>query len=530
MSATPEIPSLIGIIDELPAPSQETEKAQAIDVPTGCPVDLSDLTTQALTDEINRQGGRIPYSTFMDLSLYGPDGYYSAGKVQLGGEREHFLTSPEQSEFFGATIGNGLSHVWEAMGKPTRFDIVEIGAGGGALAFSLLGWMEKVHPDFYDAIQYTILERGKELTPRQKERVGKTHKVNWVLGSAYDLPFKGVKGAFISNELPDVFPIERVTLRNGKPMQVYVTQKDGEWVEVYDTPQSEVQNYIDRYHLELDERFEEPINLNAERFQQELDQALEQGVIVTVDYGYPHQVGGYVGEKSVWFRGFDRNGTDVKYQRGPVEFANPGDVDITALVDFEVLEEIAKQDGLEVVASGLQPDLLRRCGMADFLWKANNVVRQGSYLDRLNFMRQLESTSKILNTKDLGEYYAHVLAKGVPGEIFSEPSDELSDPTLSDEEQLEERRRQLKIVVDSLELAYDHVYLQVPGQKEIMISFNNVFGEKRMHTVKIVHGSAELYPLSLKNAMIYDAEGELLYNLHTDEALEDFLRKARYAG
>ena len=517
-----------GVIDTVPSP--QTEKSQPIDVTTGCPVDLSNPTTQAITDLINQNGGRITYSDFMKTSLYGPDGYYSKGKVQFNGEREHFLTSPEQSEFFGATIGNGLYRVWEAMGKPQRFDIVEMGAGGGAMASSLLDWMEKVHPDFYDALNYTILEHGRDLIPRQKEKIGNAHKVNWVFGSAFDLPFRDVKGAFISNELPDAFPIERVTLKDGKPKQVYVTQKDGEWVETYDTPQPEAQDYIDRYNIQLDERFEEPINLNAERFQHELDQALRQGVIITIDYGYPHQVGGYTGEKSVWYSGFDQDGKNVRNQKGPVEFRKPGNVDITALVNFKALEQVARKDGLELIISGLQPDLLRRCGMEKFIWKADGVVRAGTYMDKLNFKRELDATEKILKTTDLGEYYAHLLAKGISGDIFAEPPYEPSDLDLPKEKQLAERRIKLEQVFDSLDYSYGEVYAPFPDQKEIFINFENAQGEKKVETIQCYSGMAYLYPPGLKNAIIYDSNGKLLYDFHTDEALEGFLKQAHYAG
>lgn len=104
----------------------------------GIPVDRTNATATQLTKEIEEQG-RIPYSRFMQVSLFGEDGYYSQGKVTIGksAEGKDFSTTPEATEYFGATIGVGLKKVWEAMGKPSTFDIVVMGAGQGAMAASL---------------------------------------------------------------------------------------------------------------------------------------------------------------------------------------------------------------------------------------------------------------------------------------------------------------------------------------------------------------------------------------------------------
>ena len=59
--------------------------------PTSIPVDPDNKTVNILLTEIEKNK-MIPYSRFMELSLYGEDGYYSRGKVQIGKGKD-FVTS-----------------------------------------------------------------------------------------------------------------------------------------------------------------------------------------------------------------------------------------------------------------------------------------------------------------------------------------------------------------------------------------------------------------------------------------------------
>lgn len=176
---------------------------------TGISVDTSNPTTAAIEKLIHENGSKIPYSAFMGECLYGENGYYNAGKVDIG-ETGDFITSPEASPFFGASIARGCMLMWEKMGKPSNFRVVEMGAGKGTMALSFLQWSKDHYPDFFNSVRYTIVEYAQELIPQQKARIGEVAQIDWIRGSAYNIPLGDVEGIFISNELPDAFPIERV--------------------------------------------------------------------------------------------------------------------------------------------------------------------------------------------------------------------------------------------------------------------------------------------------------------------------------
>jgi SAM-dependent MidA family methyltransferase len=68
-------------------------------------------------------GGVIPFSQFMQISLYGENGFYTnSGKAgRRGGD---FITSPEVGPLFGTVIARYLDECWQKLGSPTKFDVV----------------------------------------------------------------------------------------------------------------------------------------------------------------------------------------------------------------------------------------------------------------------------------------------------------------------------------------------------------------------------------------------------------------------
>ena len=74
----------------------------------------------------------IPVDEFIEKVLYHPDkGYYSK-KIPFGKQGD-FITAPTISNLFSEIIGIWLVSTWEKLGKPKRFNFVELGPGDGSL-------------------------------------------------------------------------------------------------------------------------------------------------------------------------------------------------------------------------------------------------------------------------------------------------------------------------------------------------------------------------------------------------------------
>jgi SAM-dependent MidA family methyltransferase len=378
----------------------EAEVAQPISkdrINTFARVDRSNGTAQLIENAIQTAGGRIPYSRLMELSMFGPEGYYSKAKVKIAGEasKSHevdFITHPEQSEHFGMTVGNTAMQVWESMDRPDNFPIVEMGAGNGVLAKDILVWARTHQPEFYKSLNYVIVEYG-DLVQKQRvtvqsgvrgraidESTEDLGKVSWVNGSAYELPLNNIEGFIVSNELPDAFPVEVVSAINGAIKQKYVTiendRGNDRWVEVWEDPSAEVQAYIDKYNITVGDGQEEPINLNAVKWQSAVDRALKRGAILTIDYGQSGNFGDkYKGHRAA--RTYPSRG-DV-YQ----EYRNMGNVDITSNVNFQIIQDLSVQDGFDVVFTGTEKNYLESYGLTEFARTAAEEGRSTKSFKRL---------------------------------------------------------------------------------------------------------------------------------------------------
>ena len=273
-------------------------------ISTGIAIDRNNLTAQHIATAIEVSPERkIPYSKFMQISLYGQDGYYSKGKAEIDNV-DDFGTEATSSELFGATIGKAAKKVWEALDKPNAFTFVEMGAGNGIMAKDILTWARENEPQFYEALQYTIVEYG-ELIEKQKksildpssfdrtyadsypdEAIGQRdlQKVRWIKASAIALPLSEVEGIFVSNELPDAFPVEVVKIINGQVRQKYVALENDIWVERWDEPAETVISHITEFGINLEEDKEQAININAVNWQKRVNQVLKRGAQITIDY------------------------------------------------------------------------------------------------------------------------------------------------------------------------------------------------------------------------------------------------------
>jgi SAM-dependent MidA family methyltransferase len=122
---------------------------------------------EAILARIQEQG-RITFREFMALALYHPQlGYYCSPREKMGRSGD-YLTSPEVSPLFGALVGRQLRQMWDALGSPSAFQVVEAGAGTGALCRDLLRWARRTAPDFFRALEYTIVEASPALVERQR--------------------------------------------------------------------------------------------------------------------------------------------------------------------------------------------------------------------------------------------------------------------------------------------------------------------------------------------------------------------------
>ncbi|PDT77473.1 SAM-dependent methyltransferase [Sinorhizobium sp. BJ1] len=289
-----------------------------------------------------RSEGKITFADFMERSLYGIDGeggYYNSGLARIG-DTDDFFTAASLTRHFGGTIARALVDIHIEMGRPPRFDVVEMGAGNGDMAKAIIDKLAADHPEVYQALRYTIVERSEGLIPRQQAMMD-GRPVQWVHASASQLPMQDVRGVFISNELVDAFPVHRVVKRGEHLRELYVTIDDeGQFV----TTEGEASRALEAVHTDLSELTdlsslpdgtELTVNARSVEWMKRIGSALDKGYVLTFDYGHP----GAVMEAPYTF---------LENQK-PVSLAlrYPGAIDITAQVDFALLMQVGERAGLK---------------------------------------------------------------------------------------------------------------------------------------------------------------------------------------
>ena len=174
-----------------------------------------------VTAAIAAAGGAIPFSEYMQLALYGQGGFYTTGG-RAGRRGGDFITSPEVGPLFGTVIARALDAWWKELGSPSRFDVVECGAGPGTLARSIL----TAQPKCANAMNYVAVEISdsqRALHPQSVE-------------SRETMPDGQITGVILANELLDNLPF-RLFVFDGSWMEAFVSQvTGGQFVEVLRTP------------------------------------------------------------------------------------------------------------------------------------------------------------------------------------------------------------------------------------------------------------------------------------------------------
>jgi SAM-dependent MidA family methyltransferase len=161
------------------------------------------LVLQAVRAAIATHHGWLAFDDYLRLVLYAPGlGYYSAGSAKIGSGGD-FVTAPELSGLFGRCVARQCAQVLQHTGG----DVLELGAGTGALAASVLTTLHELAllPD-----HYYILEVSADLRQRQQQRLAVLPaalrtRVQWLEA----LPAAPIAGVMLANEVADALPFKR---------------------------------------------------------------------------------------------------------------------------------------------------------------------------------------------------------------------------------------------------------------------------------------------------------------------------------
>jgi SAM-dependent MidA family methyltransferase len=361
----------------------------------------SENLQQLIRRDIEAHGGIIDFGRFMELALYAPGlGYYSGGRQQFG-PRGDFVTAPELGEVFARCLARQCAQILDSVSGP-RGDVLEAGAGSGALAAGLLRELEQIGalPE-----HYFILELSAALKAQQEETIRQRApqllaRVRWL--TALPTAFRGV---MLGNELLDAMPVERFRVTTQGVRQLRVTWEHDQFTWRERPADEPVRRRIEPLHLP--EGYTSEVNLPAEAWMRSVAEVLQAGVVLLIDYGFP---------RPEFYHPQRRQGTLMCHYRhrahdNPLILA--GLQDITAHVDFTAVAEAGHDAGLSVLGYTSQAMFLLACGLTEI------AVAPDSPADIRTQARRTHEINQLTSPAEMGELFkVMALGRGVAAPLL----------------------------------------------------------------------------------------------------------------
>ena len=251
--------------------------------------------------------------------------YASRDPIGAGGD---FTTAPEISQMFGEMVGLWFADLWNRSGSP-QAAYVELGPGRGTLASDALRAMasQGLHPHVH------LVEGSETLRAVQSGAIAQAQFHDGIDSLPEDRPLY-----IVANEFLDALPIRQLVMTDRGWRERMVALDGDEFV--FAAGPNPMDDAVPPH------RRAQPVGSVIEtcpaaaatvaELARRID--VQGGAALFIDYGY---LSPQTGETLQAVRAHEK--VDP--------FAAPGEMDLTALVDFDTLSQIAKREGLAVAAT-----------------------------------------------------------------------------------------------------------------------------------------------------------------------------------
>jgi SAM-dependent MidA family methyltransferase len=370
--------------------------------------------------QIQQAGGWLPFSAWMHHALYAPGlGYYAAGNAKLADAPStsattlsgDFITAPQLTPLFGQTLARQVS---EILRQTDTLEVLEFGAGSGALANDLLSALESEGLE----VRYKILEVSADLRQRQQLRLASWgDRVTWLA----TLP-ESFSGCVIGNELLDAMPVELfVWSAQGEVFErgVVSTGTHGSINTVHTNDESNIAQasaFVPSTGFAFSDRpasrqlaelvqarmpplpgYTSEINLQAEAWIRDLGRWLTHGAALLIDYGFP---------RHEYYHPQRQRGTlmcHIQHRTHDDVFLAPGLQDITAHIDFTAIGEAAQESGLALLGYTSQARFLLNAGLPQLL--ETYAQQQHEHPDPKARAQTYAAVQKLISEAEMGELF-----------------------------------------------------------------------------------------------------------------------------
>lgn len=298
------------------------------------------------------EGGYLRIDEYMALCLGHPEHGYYMTRDPFGAEGD-FTTAPEISQMFGELIGAWLADSWMKMGAPDKITLLECGPGRGTLMADILRATSRV-AGFHQAINLHLLESSPMLRKAQETGL-KGHDATWHADTESipaDSPLM-----VIGNEFLDALPVRQFVCSDPQEQDswqekvVKLDINDTLRIDKISTDKGDI-GTLQPFLIPPAKGDQVEVSLEQKRILEQFMNIMEKqgGIALFVDYGFVHSVSG------------DTLQAVTKHSYTDI-LESPGEVDITAHVNFAEISRFAMEKNMTVHGPVSQGDFLNRLGL-----------------------------------------------------------------------------------------------------------------------------------------------------------------------
>ena len=372
----------------------------ALPVPDREALAVSQELSTRIAAEIARSGGWLSFARYMEMALYEPGlGYYS-NPGQVFGAAGDFVTAPELTPLFGATLARQVSPWLKDPALAGSGQVVlEVGGGSGMLAAQLLNALDNVG---HHEVRYLILELSAERREHQRQTLkslapGLMDRVGWL--ETFPESFAGV---VVANELLDAMPVQLFEWQADAEVELQemgVTWVDGQFAwapRPADTVLTEtvaaLRNRLGPEGAQWHSPYRSEICPAQQAWMRTLADCMTAGVVMLLDYGFA---------APEYYHPQRDQGTlmcHYRHRSHADPFLWPGLSDITAHVDFTALARAATAEGFSLVGYTSMAAFLLNAGLLDEL---ADLPREPESF----WFAQAQAVQQLISEAEMGELF-----------------------------------------------------------------------------------------------------------------------------
>ena len=296
--------------------------------------------------DLVQKTGPMSVADYMELALQHPElGYYRHGNpLGLTGD---FITAPEVSQMFGEMIGLWCADIWRQMDSPEHFTLLELGPGRGTLMQDALRATAK-KSGFHHAMELHLIESSQTLRKQQDEKLSVF--LPRYIDDLFQLPAQPT--LIIANEFFDALPIRQFEKTfQGWCERLITVDGDGLTFTIQPLDETMAKMIPDALR-EANPGTVYEISMPGMVLMRNLAKHIgaHGGALLVIDYGYAE----YDGKPTL---------QAVSSHAFADVLANPGEDDLTALVDFTALKKAAQTQDVQVIGPVGQGEFLQALGI-----------------------------------------------------------------------------------------------------------------------------------------------------------------------